>query len=556
MIARLGLLKAVLCVSFACLVRAQVYQVDSGSGASKGPQAQTEREPSQGQSLGWGSNIQNARLGRAAEMALQRGDHALALAYAQRATQAAPNDPKLWFLLGYAARLDGKYQQSVDAYARGLRLSPSAPDGQSGLAQVYSVMGRTEEAERILKQVVSSSPNRSGDLVLLGELSMRTKDFAGAIGWLDRSEKLHPDARTELLMALCYQQTKQMDQANHYLQSAEHRAPGNPEVQRAMAGYFRETGNYAQAIATLQSLRNPKPDVIAELAYTFQLDGKPGDSARLYARAANAEPKDMTLQLSAAQAELTAGSMADANSFLKRASALNANYYRVHAIKGEIAELEDRNRDALREYTAALASLPEHPAEGPLYGIQLHMNLVALDRSLENETDARRQLETAQEEIGAVDGSGPDREQFLRLRSLIKLNAGDPEGALADIKDALTIRHDRENLQLDGDILMKLGETDQAIAVYKQVLAGDPDNRLRARFYGICFARSRSGRRSGEVLWAFGQSRPFLARRLPCARRPFCSAPGIHQGAGVLQQGISAGPAQCADRGWRHQRRN
>ena len=70
--------------------------------------------------------------------------------------QAAPNDPQLWFLLGYAARLNGRYQQSVDAYTRGLRMSPSSPEGLSGLAQDYSLMGRTEEAERLLK---------AGDLV-------------------------------------------------------------------------------------------------------------------------------------------------------------------------------------------------------------------------------------------------------------------------------------------------------------------------------------------------------------------------------------------------------
>ena len=51
--------------------------------------------------MGWGSNIQNARLARAAEMALKDGKYAAALDYAQRAAQGAPNDPQLWFLLGY-----------------------------------------------------------------------------------------------------------------------------------------------------------------------------------------------------------------------------------------------------------------------------------------------------------------------------------------------------------------------------------------------------------------------------------------------------------------------
>jgi tetratricopeptide (TPR) repeat protein len=463
----------------ACVVRAQTYQVGpTGSSSQNGSASQKNNPQAQGQNLGWGSNIQNARLGRAAEMALQHGNHALALDYAQRAVQAAPNDPQLWFLLGYAARLDGKYPQAVDAYSHGLHLNPSSLDGQSGLAQVYSLMGRTDEAERILKQVVASSPDRSGELTMLGEMSMRSKDYAGALDWLDRAEKIHPDARAELLMSLCYQQTKQTDLANRYLELAEHRAPNNPEIQRAMAGFYRDTGNFAQAIAVLQSIRNPKSDVTAELAYTYQLDGKPTESARFFARAANEEPKDMTLQLSAAQAEIVIGSITEANSYLKRATVLDANYYRLHALSGEIAELQDRDRDALQDFKAALASLPEHPAEGRLYGIQLRMDLVALDRSLEDEANARSQLATAQAEINAVDGSGPDREEFLRLRSSIKLAAGDPEGALADVKEALAINHDRGNLQLDGDILMKLGRTDEAIGVYKQVLASDADNRL------------------------------------------------------------------------------
>ncbi|MHB1960194.1 MAG: tetratricopeptide repeat protein, partial [Acidobacteriaceae bacterium] len=124
---------SVLAVALASPILAQTYPV--GAGASTKPPSQTEPTQTPGQPLGWGSNIQNARLARAAELALQRGDHALAVDYAQRAAQAAPNDAQLWFLLGYAARLDGKFPLSTDAYGRGLRLSPSAPEGLSGLAQ-------------------------------------------------------------------------------------------------------------------------------------------------------------------------------------------------------------------------------------------------------------------------------------------------------------------------------------------------------------------------------------------------------------------------------------
>jgi tetratricopeptide (TPR) repeat protein len=481
----------------ACAAGAQTYQV--GAGASASPQAKPAQSPSQSpspspdQSLGFGSNIQNARLARAAEQALQRGDHAQALDYAQRAAKAAPNDPQLWFLVGYAARLDGKYQESIDAYNHGLHLAPSSLDGQSGLAQDLNLTGRPQDAERLLQQVIAADPRRRDDALLLGDIYMRAKDYTSAIDWLNKAERLQPDARSELLLALSYQQLKQMDLASRYLDMARRRAPNNPDVQRSLAGYYREVGKYSEAIAALKSIHNPKPDVIAELAYTYQLDGKLNEAASTYAQAANAMPRDLALQVSAAQAQVAAGSIAQADPFLARAQALDANDYRLHAVRGEIAQLEERDQDAADQYRAALANLPPTPVEGPLYGIQLHMDLVALEKNLGDDPAAQRELAAAQSGINAVDGSGPNRGQFLRLRALIRMNAGDLDGALSDVKEALAANTgDRDDLQLDGDVLMKLGRTEDAIAAYKRVLAIDPSNRFALTSLG--YASRAAGR--------------------------------------------------------------
>jgi tetratricopeptide (TPR) repeat protein len=471
---------------FVCAAGAQVYQVGSGGGNSS--QTHANQPQSSSQSLGWGSNIQNARLGRAAQLALQHGDYVHAYDDARRAANAAPNDPQLWFLLGYAARLTGKYSESVDAYTHGLHLDPSAADGQSGLAQVYSQKGRTSDAEQILQKLVAANPGQRSDLMLLADLSMRSKDYNGAVGWLNKAESSGPDARSEVLLAICYGQLDQKDLANQYLELAERHAPNNPDVLRTTAGYDREVGNYSDAINALKAIRNPAPDVIAELAYTYQLGGQYDDSARLYSQAAIDRPRDVTLQLSAAKAEVTIGNDSAAKPFLERARQLNPNDYRLHAVMGEIAQTQERYRDAVNEYTAAIAALPANPAEGPLYGIQLHMDLVGIDQALGDQDAARSQLTLAESDIGKVDGSGTNREQFLRLRSLIHLNAGDLHGALDDINQALAIdRQDRDNLQLDGDILMKLGHNTEAIALYKQILSGEPDNRLALTSLGYAY---------------------------------------------------------------------
>ena len=472
-------------------VDAQVYNV--GPDAAKNPQASIGQSQSPAEQLGWGSNIQNARLARAAALALQHGDHALALDYAQRAAQATPNDPSLWFLLGYAARLNAKLQESADAYNHGLRLSPSAVDGLSGLAQTYSQMGRTDDSERLLKQVISSNPGRRDDTLLLGDLYMRSADYANALEWITRAEHTKPDARSELLMAICYQHLKQMDLASQYLEMARRRDPNNPDVQRSMAGYYREEGKYSEAIAALKAIRNPKPDVTAELAYTYQLDGKLNDSAMVYTQAADAVPKDLALQLSAAQADVAINSIEKANSFLKRATTIDPNSYRLHAILGAIARLQERDQDAVKEYSAALSNLPAKPSEGPLYAIQLHMDLRLVDKDLGDEGAARHELDIAQTAITGLGSPQVGRGPFLRLRAQIEMDADSLDAALRDIKEALVLSvNDRDDLQLDGDILMKLGRTEDAILIYKQILAADAVNRFA--LISIGYASRAAGR--------------------------------------------------------------
>lgn len=484
-------------VAGACTLNAQTYQIGPENSNQTQPQTkqkkQQQQQPEEQPNLGFGSNIENARIARAAEQALAKGDRAHALEYAQRAAQAAPNDPHLWFLVGYAARLNSKFQLSVDAYSHGLKISPLSLEGLSGLAQTYSAMGRNEDAERMLKQVLAADPRRANDAMVLGDLYMRAGDYTSALDALSHAERYHPDARTELLMAICYEHEKKLDLANKYLEAAKKRAPDNPEVQRSLAGYYREVGKYPEAIAALKSIRNPKPDVTAELAYTYQLDGNPQESATLYGKAADEEPKDIGLQLSAAQAEVAAGSTQGAEAFLKRAAGIDQENYRLHAIRGEIARIHDQDDVAIREYNAAIAHLPAEPVEGPLYGIQLHMDLSDLYRAERNDDAAKREVGIARDEIGKLNEQGPSRAPFLRLRAQIKLASGDPDGALADVRDALALdARNPSGLQLSGDVLMKLGRTEEAITTYKKILAIDPKNRFALTSLG--YASRAAGR--------------------------------------------------------------
>lgn len=536
----------------ACALGAQTFQI--GPDASQNPQA--KKDQSQNQQLGFGSNIQTARIGRAAELALQRGDKVQALNYARQAVKAAPNDAQFWFLLGYAARLNDRFSESEEAYKHGLSISPSSLNGISGLAQVYSQAGRANDAERLLKQVISADPSRRDDVLLLGELHMRAKDYQGALDFLTRAERMRPEARSEVLLAISYEQLKRMDVANHYLEMAKNRDPNNPDVERSLAGYYREVGKYDDAVKALKAIRNPRPDVVAELGYTYQLDGKMTEAASTYAKAANAVPKDVALQLSAAQAQVAAGQPDQANPFLQRVSGIEPDNYRLHAIRGNIAHIENRDDDAVKEYQTAIAHVPASPWEGPLYGIQLHVDLMQLYKGIGNDSGASSELATAQSQINAVDAQGAEHGSYLRLRAVIKLAAGDLNGALSDVHEALAANAgNRDDLQLDGDILMKMGRTDEAIKAYSSILDADPKNRFALTSLGYAY---RAANRPEDAEKAFKQLAqidpssyvPYLALGdLETSRRQFAAAESDYtkayglapKHAAIVAGGINAG---------------
>jgi len=491
-------------------LRGQTFNVSPNPPSSEEPannnQSTTPEKP-----LGWGSNIQNARIARAAEVALKEGRYAAALEYAQHASQAAPNDPQLWFLLGYAARLAGKLQLSINSYNQGLRLNPSSLDGMSGLAQTYARAGRTDEAQRVLTRVLSADPKRTGDQIILGESLLQSGQYSDALIALKRAEQAQPSARSELLIALAYRHLNDPGQASRYLHLASQRSPNDPDVRRSLAGYYRDTGNYSAAIAALKPVVGTNPRMKAELAYTYQVAGNIEEAATLYTQAAEAAPKELDLQLSASMAELSVGAIPEAKALLKRASLIDPDYYRVHAIGGEIARLEENLPEAIREYRAAVETLPPSPAEGPFYGIQLHMDLSELYGIGHDDNASRNQLDIAKSMILSMDERGLQRPNFLRLRAQIKMNAGDLDGAQQDLKEALSM--DSKNprtLQLEGDVLTKLGRPEDAIEVYRKILAIDPADRFALTALGYVSRKAGRDREAEKYFQRLSATHPTL----------------------------------------------
>ncbi len=453
---------------------AQTFDVN-GQSPSSAP-APAKKRPAQSQNengMGWGSSIGVAREARAAQTALQHDDPRGATAHAQRAVNAAPQNSDLWFTLAYAARLSAQYSLSVDAYKKGLALKPSSVEGLSGLAQTYARMGRNDDAQEMLDQALAANPRSDVDLQLAGELLLST-DPKKAIEYLRRSDAVKGSPRTELLLARAYQRTGDSEAAHNMLEHARSAAPKNPEIVRAVASYYRDTGQYDSAIHLLEGLHSKDANTLAELGYSYALSGNTQASAQSYAIAASRAPRDIEIQLNAAQAMLNAGEFDKASALLTHSAALDPNHYRVFALRARLDATQHRNEDAIREYEAALQHMPDGVPEGVLYPISVRVDLAELYRDTGDTANADRVTQAATNAINAINLTGSARPEFLRLRAATELAGGNVEPAEKDLKEAIQLEPRNPALLLNyAHLLWMSDRKEEAEKTYQAALAID-----------------------------------------------------------------------------------
>lgn len=483
----------------------QTYEINNqGSNSTptnKQKKTQSGDTPQNAPNLGWGSSIDVAREARAAQDALKRNDYAAALSFAERATKSAPQNPENWFLLGYVARLNERYQVSIDAYNHGLQLQPNSVRGLAGLAQTYARMGRDGDAEQLLSSVVEASPKDANSLQLAGELLLNT-DAKRSLALLQRADALQPSAHTDLLIAHSYTRLGQPQESTRYLNRAKGRAPKDPDVLRAIAGQYREQGQFELAIATLLAVPSKSADVQTELAYTYQLAGKLQEAVTLYARLAKSAKGNISLDLSAAQAWITLGQIDAARPFLDHARQIDTNNYRLHAILGSVAESEDRLVDATSEYGLALRNLPQRVPEGALYPIELRLNLYELSIRQDDQATAKQHLDAASAQINQTTVPTSSRPEMLRLRAAIEAASGNLDAANKDLQEALALAPSNVNSLLNyGNLQWKLGQKDAAQQTFKKVLDLDHHNRTALSSLGY-LARDKGDTKLAEGYFA------------------------------------------------------
>ncbi|HWC20468.1 MAG TPA: tetratricopeptide repeat protein, partial [Terriglobales bacterium] len=435
-------------------------------------------ESSEENGLQFGVSIDATREQRAADEALRHSNTAAAYAHAKRAVDMAPGDKSTWFTYAYASRLAGHLSDSERAYKRGLQLAPDSAEGLSGLAQTYFRMGRIDEAKRMLLDVIQKYPNRVDDQMMAGELFMQSGDIPRALQILQHAEQIKPSAHAELLMAIGYMKQHDTARAKQLLDLARRRDPNNIDIFRAVANFQREGHDYQGAIATLKSAPAQKPDLLADLGYTYELAGMKQEAADTYTRYAAADPKNINAQLSAAQAWMRLNNAEKTQQFVNQAAAIDPEHYRLHAVRAAFAKSQNKDQQAAKEYESALAHMPEDVPEGQIFPIELRLNLSEIYKGLGNTAAAQQQITLAEQAINKIQVEGPQKAEFLRVRASIAMGSQQYAAAEKDLQEAMKLDPNNSNIELQyANLLWIQQKKSESEKIYLAVLKHDPNNR-------------------------------------------------------------------------------
>jgi tetratricopeptide (TPR) repeat protein len=297
---------------------------------------------------------------------------------------------------------EAKREDAIKAYKRALELAGAdALEPALKLAELYTTLGRMEEARTVLGPVESRATSDAAAAVALGTGYKRANAWNDAETWLRKALELRPgdiDAQFQLGQVLAAK--KQYDEAIQVLTEASKAAPDRPEVALRLAVVFEEIGRLDEAAAAYERLLQgdaPSVELMARAGRFYVRQGKAERAGELGERILAVKDSEAAGHFLRGEAKYRGGDYAEARASFRRAAGLepDAEYLEANGRASErLAELStaeagvDLYDEAFEAYSEAVRKNPNFLA--PQLG-RIRLLLIRRDfaRALEELTKLR-----------------------------------------------------------------------------------------------------------------------------------------------------------------------
>ncbi|HWN71114.1 MAG TPA: tetratricopeptide repeat protein, partial [Haliangium sp.] len=391
-----------------------------------------------------------------------------------------------------------KREEAIKAYKRALELAGAdALEPALKLAELYTTLGRMEEARTVLAPVESRAASDPAAAVALGTGYKRANAWNDAETWLRKALELRPkdiDAQFQLGQVLAAKQ--QYDEAIQVLTEAAQAAPERPEIGLRLAVVFEEIGRLDDAAAAYENLLKgdaPSVELMGRAGRFYVRQGKTDRAGELGERILAIKETEANGHFLRGEAKYRRGEYAEARASFRRAADIEADAEYLEA-NGRASEQLDLHDEAFEAYSEAVRRNPNFLA--PQLG---RIRLLLL----------RRDFTRATEELTALLKTAPKNAAVYHYLGESYRQQEEHDKAASHFRQALEYDDNRADayyglgksyleLSKDGDAARAL---DKATTLARRQ-AGPQPKWLEDAYYELGYVqRSQSKRREAIQAW-------------------------------------------------------
>jgi len=179
------------------------------------------------------------------------GEYSRAAGFAGEARKQHPEDVRFPQLQARSLFDAGDRSGALAVMESTARAFPKDTSTQYALADLYSDAGRTQDAERVLRQVLAADPNNPNALNYLGyHLAVRGDQLDEAIRLVRRALDAEPNNAAYLdSLGWAHFRRGDLAEAEKYLGAAAQQLPDNSEIQDHLGDLLARRGRLDEAIA-------------------------------------------------------------------------------------------------------------------------------------------------------------------------------------------------------------------------------------------------------------------------------------------------------------------
>jgi tetratricopeptide (TPR) repeat protein len=235
----------------------------------------------------------------------RRGGEDLALVYLQLALYLAPNHPMALLSLADLYESVKKPQMAIGVYERVPADSPLKRNAQIQLATDLDAVDRSDEAIKILKDVIEQDPKDLEAIMALGNVERGRKKFADCAKTYTKGIDVIAEAKDKpnwvyyYFRGICEERSKNWDKAEVDMKKALEIQPEQPHVLNYLGYSWIDRGtNLDEAMKMIKRAVDQRPDdgyIVDSLGWAYYRIGNYEEAVKTLERAINLKPEDPTV---------------------------------------------------------------------------------------------------------------------------------------------------------------------------------------------------------------------------------------------------------------------